>query len=163
MEKIIQRIAEYYVEREYEVVFVSFCESQGDEKAINRIIERLEEREKVQVLFYHNKIKEVLQLFSEAQIVIGTRFHSIILGWLNKKKVLPIVYDEKTKNVLDDLNYNNYLNLEEMESCDLEDKLERIEELRDEVVDVLKNEAYMQFWALDKLLGKQEGNAWKIH
>lgn len=162
-EKIIQRIAEYYVEREYEVVFVSFCESQGDEKAINRIIERLEEREKVQVLFYHNKIKEVLQLFSEAQIVIGTRFHSIILGWLNKKKVLPIVYDEKTKNVLDDLNYNNYLNLEEMESCDLEDKLERIEELRDEVVDVLKNEAYMQFWALDKLLGKQEGNAWKIH
>ena len=76
---------------------------------------------------------------------------------------MPIVYDEKTKNVLDDLNYNNYLNLEEMESCDLEDKLERIEELRDEVVDVLKNEAYMQFWALDKLLGKQEGNAWKIH
>ena len=153
-EEMIQRIAEYYLGNKYSVVFVSFCESQGDEKAINRIIERLKGKEKVQVYFYHDRIKDILQLFSETEIVVGTRFHSIILGWLNKKKVLPIVYDEKTKNVLNDLDYKNYINLEEMDSCDIKNRLEGIERLNDKDVDMLKEKAKTQFWALDNLLRK---------
>ena len=101
-----------------------------------------------------DRIKDILQLFSETEVVVGTRFHSIILGWLNKKKVLPIVYDEKTKNVLNDLEYKNYINLEEMDSCDIKNKLEGIERLNDKDVDMLKEKAKTQFWALDNLLRK---------
>ena len=132
----------------------SFCEEENDLVAINRIIERLKEKEKVHVYFYHDRIKDILQLFSETEVVVGTRFHSIILGWLNKKKVLPIVYDEKTKNVLNDLEYKNYINLEEMDSCDIKNKLEGIERLNDKDVDMLKEKAKTQFWALDNLLRK---------
>lgn len=151
-ERTMQRIAEYYLERDYSVVFMSFCESQGDEKAINRIIGRMGKTENVGTYFYHNKIEEVLALFSEAQIVVGTRLHSIILGWLNRKKVFPVVYDKKTQNILNDLNRNNYLNLDEMESCNLIEKLEKVESLENRDVDTLIRESEAQFWALDTLL-----------
>lgn len=151
-EKLIQKAAEFYLEKGYIVDFVSFCEGQGDGRAIDRITGRMEKSDRIRKHCYHNNLKEILVLFSSTQIVIGTRFHSIILGWVYGKKVLPIVYDKKTQNVLDDLGYCNYLKLEELSSCNLADKLEKIHGLEDKMVNQLAGESEEQFWAVDDWL-----------
>lgn len=151
-EELIQKAAEFYLEKGYIVDFVSFCEGQGDERAIDRITARMEKYGQIRKHCYHNNLKEILALFSSTQVVIGTRFHSIILGWVYGKKVLPIVYDKKTQNVLDDLGYCNYLKLEELSFCNPEDRLEKIHGLEDKVADQLARESEEQFWAVDDWL-----------
>lgn len=151
-ERIIQKIAEYYLVEGYTIDFVSFCDGQGDKRAIDRITERMEKSDRIRKYCYYNNLKEILSLFSSTQIVIGTRFHSIILGWVYGKKVLPIVYDEKTQNVLDDLGYCNYLKLEELNSCDLINCLKRLQGLDNRVAERMFRESEGQFWAVDDWL-----------
>lgn len=150
-EETVLKIAKYYLRHSYKVIFVSFCKMQGDGEAIERIVSKIDDRTKVQEYFYSGDIHEVIRLFEQAEIVVGTRFHSIILGWLNNKKVFPIVYDEKTQNVLDDLNYKNYLTLDQL-GAGVEKRLKNIETLDPQKVEELKEKAAGQFEALDAFL-----------
>ena len=45
----------------------------------------------------------MLEELETSEYVIGTRFHSVILGLSAGCKVLPIVYSDKTKYVLEDI------------------------------------------------------------
>lgn len=103
-DKILE-IVEYFSDMDYEVVLMSFCETEGDENAIRRILNKTKLGDKVSAYFYKGDINEAIKEISSAEYVIGTRFHSVILGLLFNKKLLPIVYSDKTGNVLNDINY----------------------------------------------------------
>ena len=149
-EKVLGQILEYFLARGYEVVFLSLCEAQGDARAMERVLEKTGEKGRIPVFHYRDNLREALDLFAEAQIVVGTRFHSLVMGWLNRKQVYPIVYDKKIQNTLEDLHYNNYLRLEDLESFRT-DQLEHIERLEDREVDRLIAGAQEQFAAFDQL------------
>lgn len=152
----IVRLAEEFLDRGYRIKFVAFCEMQGDMTAIQEMISALdsEKREWIDSYCYRGNIEECIRLFEESEVIVGTRFHSIILGWLKKKKVLPIVYDNKTRNVLKDNACKVYVELDKLKETDAADLIQRIECLPEEQRTELVKNAEGQFWAVDRALGR---------
>lgn len=105
----------------YVVKLMSFCEYEGDELAIERILRLIpkDHQERVLAYCYRNNLEDALSEISKAEIVVGSRFHSVILGLLFNCKVLPISYSEKTNNFLDDLEFQGpIVNISEMDNFD---------------------------------------------
>ena len=86
------------------VIFLGFCNSQGDDKVINKICERWNNSELISIYNYPTiSYKEALGIIANAKAIISTRYHGMILGWLFGKKVLPLVYSSKMQHVIDDI------------------------------------------------------------
>jgi len=164
--KIVDICTECY-RRGIKVSLLSFCEAQADLK-IARTIESkclLNGLTNVKICHYSGDVNAMLDEITSARAVIATRFHAMILGFLFGKSVYPIIYDEKQKYVLQDLNFFG-------ESC----PVEKIGEINaKDIVDILldpnsKNsyesmrpmiekaivDSEQQFAALDELL--KDGN-----
>lgn len=112
------------VESGWEVVLQSFCKDQGDEIEINRILDNLdiEFQSKVRCSFYSANMDEMLDVIAGSEIVVSTRFHGMILGWMFNAKVYPVVYSNKMKNYLEDIHYKgSYSTVEDLQLITLED------------------------------------------
>lgn len=96
-------------------------------------------------------------MIKESEIIVGTRFHSIILGWLFNKPVLPIVYDNKTLQVLKDMNLKNYASLEELEKVSIDDLIGNIEIVPSNQIALLKNSSKNHFKFFDLFIN-ESGN-----
>lgn len=105
-EQGIVKLINYLFSIDYKICLMSFCKAENDEDAINRIINKLDEKskEKIEKYFYNGNIEEALNNIGDSSIVIGSRFHAIIIGLLLNKSVLPIIYSDKTKHVLEENN-----------------------------------------------------------
>ena len=153
--KFIQKLAKKYIELGYKVTFLSFCEPQGDLYEINQIIEEGNFdncMDKIEIRNYNGDINESISLIKESEIVVGTRFHSIILGWLFNKPVLPIVYDNNTLQVLKDMDLKNYASIKELDNISIDDLIENIEFVPTEKIEQLKLEAVQHFKFLDQFI-----------
>lgn len=146
-----------YVDLDYDIKMVSFCKCQKDDEEIREIIGMLEEfyRERVSVFCYDKDLDACIRLFAESEIIIGTRFHSIIFGWLYGKKVLPVVYDPKTLHTLEDNNCQLYVKLDDLKEIDYRKIISQISEMEEFYPEKLIEESKKQFYALDKILGKR--------
>ena len=90
------------------IVLASFCKEEGDEEGIRKILAAMgfENDSRVRVLHYDGtNADELICAIAESAGVIGTRFHATILALAAGRPVLPIVYSDKTKYVLDDLGF----------------------------------------------------------
>lgn len=105
-EKIIE-LTEYFIKHGYEVIYMSFCKNENDELAIERIIDKLDEnlKNKVSKYYYRGNIEEALNVLGDSQVILGSRFHANIIGLILNKTIIPIIYSDKTTNVLQDINY----------------------------------------------------------
>ena len=91
------------------VTLLGFCAFEGDGVLLHDLLCRLPDgmREKINAINYTFETKDqILNALSTAEYVIGTRLHSVILGLVNGKKVLPIAYDQKINYILKDIGYN---------------------------------------------------------
>jgi colanic acid/amylovoran biosynthesis protein len=114
----ISQLCEFFVDKDYDVVLVSFCKPEGDEKAINDILALIDAKhiDKVKKHFYRGDIDRVLKVLAESKYIIATRFHSMILGWVMGKPVFPIVYSDKMKHVIYDTGFvGDYLNVQNID------------------------------------------------
>jgi colanic acid/amylovoran biosynthesis protein len=104
----VSNIAIEFIENGYCVTLMSFCELEGDQEAIDEIVNLIPNKllDKVNKFYYTGNIDESLNVIAESKLVIATRFHSMILGWLFKKPVFPIVYSKKMENVMKDVGFN---------------------------------------------------------
>lgn len=114
----IKEIIQYYIRNEYKICLMGFCNNEGDNLAIEEIYDQLctKIKDKVEIHNYKGNIDESLQVIKESEHIIATRFHSMILGWIFDKKVFPLVYDKKMTNVLSDINYKNYIKINDIDS-----------------------------------------------
>ena len=149
-------LARELVGRGYEICLVSFCQGQGDEQACSAIAAALTpgEREHVRRVWYQNSVEDVVREFEDAECVVATRFHAMVLGFAHGCRVLPVVYDQKTQKVLEDLAYPLALRLEDLGSADagvLADELLSTEPL-DAAPLAAASEGHFQF--LDRVLGR---------
>ena len=94
-------------------------------------------------------------ILNNANVIVGTRFHSIILGMLLNKGVIPIIYSDKTKHVLEDLKFiGKTVDIRDLDSVNIEDLFTE-ENINYRInIERIKKEAEEQFKELDKVLYK---------
>lgn len=88
-------------------VVASFSAPEGDEVASDRLCKLLE-REGIrhERLDYHDDPNEVLTAIASSSIVVGTRFHATVLALAAGVPSLPVIYSDKTSNMLHDLGFD---------------------------------------------------------
>jgi len=72
-----------------------------------------------EIIIYNGNINNFLKKFLSASYVIGTRFHSVILGLAAGIPIFPICYNSKLKNAL--LSYEfkgNYIEIDKIGTID---------------------------------------------
>lgn len=117
----IRDMAIFFIEKGYRVTFISFCENEGDNEAIEVISKTISDDYKNNISKYSYKfnMEETLSLIAASEFVIATRFHSMILGWVYNKPVFPIAYSDKMTNVIKDLDFKGfYTNINKIEYLD---------------------------------------------
>ncbi len=153
----IVNLAKKFVGEGYGVTLMSFCKYENDENAIRRILGLMgdEMKSEIGTYMYTGDLDEALSVLAKSEGIVASRFHASILGLLFGKKVLPIVYSDKTINILEDMSFKgpvvdirkinkfdgNSFDLSTLEVNDVRDQIELAEK---------------QFQELDKVLTKRE-------
>lgn len=104
--KFLADIAEWYLQRNIEVVFVGFCRQQGDDRTIDIISTMIPSNhmQLTHIVNYPDKdIHTILGLFKNADTIFASRYHAGIIGMLFKRKTYFLAYSDKTINVLHDI------------------------------------------------------------
>jgi colanic acid/amylovoran biosynthesis protein len=94
-----------YLDDGYRIKLFSFCESEGDLKVCAEIAKIAPEQ--IEIHNYTGNIQKYLVEFGSCSEIIASRFHAIIIAMKFKIPVLPIVYGDKTRNLLQDLSFEN--------------------------------------------------------
>lgn len=149
------RMVKHMIQKGYRVSLLAFCPFQNDHEVTQQIYQSLTEEEKASVscIRYDFDVFSLLKEFEEAEAVVGTRFHSAVIGMLCKCKVLPVIYDQKTEKMLEDMEYPWYLNFEELKDMETESCCKRLFEMERYPIEELVKQAAGQFQYLDAFLG----------
>lgn len=108
-ERKYAQIADEAVLKGYEVVFMSFCEAEGDNDAIERITLLTNKVTQNQSSIVGNyNIEEKLTIIANAEYMVGSRFHAMILGWVYNVKQCVVSYSNKTVDVISDIFPDQY-------------------------------------------------------
>ena len=144
----------YYLKNKKEVYLFSFCKIEGDEKAIKKILEKIDESDKnsVHIINYNGNINKFLNVYKKMEYMICQRFHSLVLSYICKQKFYVISYSKKIDNIIEELNLcNEFIRMEEITSNKIirENLFFNVEEhcLKD-----IKENAMKQFEKLDEFL-----------
>jgi len=149
-EQAIIDISKQLIDRGKKVVLMSFCEREGDEVAIKRIKKQYS-HEKLKAYFYKGNMPEALSVIKSSEGVVATRFHSMILALLFDKPFFPFIYSNKTLNVIEDLEYDNYyLNISQTQNIDINKIVDQLTNGIFYNLSEIKDEANKQFLKLDE-------------
>lgn len=98
-----------YVAKGYKINLFSFCEPEGDLAVINQILSGFSEelQENIKVHNYTGNIDKYLQMMSLSTRFVAARFHANIIALLMGIPTLPVIYSNKTLNMLEDINFVN--------------------------------------------------------
>ena len=156
-EREIMNLSRQLVKDGYKVTLMSFCKYEGDEIATQRILGKMGKKlqESVSSYVYTGDINEALGILSRSEIIVASRFHAAILGLVFGKKVLPIVYSDKTLNILRDLDFDGPIfDIREIDK--FSGRKFDVSSLRLNDVSKQKKLAEKQFQELDKILEKRK-------
>lgn len=154
-EETIIELTKYFDSKGYKITYMSFCKKENDEEAIERIEEKIKKEKLngiIEKYYYDGNLEEAINVLADSQIIIGSRFHANILGLVLNKTIIPVIYSEKTRNVLDDMNFKGKIidiknldefNINELTADDLHYKLDVSKE---------KENSKMHFSMLDNVL-----------
>ena len=141
------------------VTLVSFCKSEGDEEAVRRVASMVPTSmgAAVSSLFYRGNPEPVLTAMGSSDKIVGSRFHSIVLGLAMGKEVYPISYSGKTEEMLGNLN-KGCMRIEDLGA---ESTVPPIS-LTSAEIDELRKSAQRQFLALDAAVWELEKGRSKL-
>ncbi|EJR42459.1 hypothetical protein III_01811 [Bacillus mycoides] len=90
---------------------MSFCEQEGDLDVINTIQSRLSSNalDNIVIYKYRGNLKEAIETMASFKLLIAARFHANILALLLGIGIIPIIYSQKTINLLKDIDFNKTL------------------------------------------------------
>lgn len=142
----------------YQVQLLGFCESEGD----NRICEAIQNRVqsygydgKIEMLMYHGNVDEMIQILSKSELVVASRFHANILALKMQIKLVPLVYSEKTTNVLKDLHFDGeIIPIEWICKYNMDEVVHRCLERENQSIDLIEasRSAERQFYRMEAYL-----------
>lgn len=153
--KLIAEFCDQMIRDGYKVKLMSFCEHEGDVKAVNKICRLSELNNKLEMYNYQGDLDEAIRIFNSGNYVVASRFHALILGWKFCKKVFPIVYSDKQLNVMKDIGFEgHYMDLRNGNDYSVSDI--RAGCLNNPIIDIsdVTKKAELQFEAFDKYIFK---------
>ncbi len=102
---------EMVISKGYDCLLISFCKNEGDLKVIKDIINKLPANisNRVKTYDYNGNLDEALNIISQLKLFIAARFHANILGLLCNVGIVPVIYSNKTSNMLKDINLDSIL------------------------------------------------------
>lgn len=155
--ELIKKYINYYVENGYLIKLASFCKIEKDEESIRNVINVLssELKEKVEVIKYDgSNVTELISSIAESELVIASRFHATVLGFVANKPVVPVVYSDKTINILNDLSFGGkYIDIRELdENSYINPNVINLKRQSIDNIDKVKKESSLHFEKLDMLL-----------
>src|SRR5699024_5751549 len=151
--KIIEIIISF-VKLDYKVTLMSFCEREKDEEAVETVTKDVpsEFKSHINHFYYKQNIEEALNIIEESSLVIATRFHSMILGWIYGVPVYPIAYSDKMLNVLKDIRFEGaYTKLHNIKNVKISEVHEALHRNQIDVSKQIEN-SENHFAVLDKYL-----------
>ena len=104
-EKGLANICDYWTGSGKTVVLLGFCELEGDGNASDRVLAACRNKSLIRQVNYHGDIDAILDEMNHCNILYATRFHAMILGWTMQKKVVPLIYSEKQRHVIEDIDF----------------------------------------------------------
>lgn len=152
----IASLCDECAKRNIPITLLGFCAEEKDDVAINKIVEMSKFKSHIGIYIYDGDIDSILEKINEAELILASRFHAMVLGMIMKKRVVPIIYSEKQVHVLEDIGFNGFswdlLRRKKVQLTDILD--EHYEGLRVLDVEEMKKTSELQFEALDKVLLK---------
>ena len=106
-ENKISQFIKFFKIQDYDVTLMSFCKEQGDEKAIESILQKTDEE--VDTYYYRGNTDEALEVLGSSNIIIGSRLHANILGMALGKTIIPMIYDKKIANILREVGFDGVM------------------------------------------------------
>ena len=157
-ESVIKDVCVLCQLRNIPVTLFSFCEAEGDQVAIDRILEKVSSKNGIEVIHYTGDIDHFMEKFSKCKYIIASRFHAMVLGWVMGKKVIPVIYNIKQKNVLSDFKYQNYVwDLLEGDKATADNLLKEFRNISDlSKMEQAKLNSELQFKVLDEFMKKDK-------
>lgn len=156
-EKIIVTIINNFLKDGYKIKLVSFCKMEGDEKtaySIKKAFINHAQYKDIDILNYCGEnYKDIIKELARSEYVIATRFHAIILSLVAGQKVFPIIYSNKSKNMLSDIGFSGeYLDLSELDRFKMEQIYYNLkEEIKIDISEIIKD-SEQHFQKIDKIL-----------
>ncbi len=106
IQKNIAKIADYFSE-DFDILFIPFHQKYGDVKYIKDIIKMMENKNvSIEKSIYP---LETLKLINKADIIFGTRLHSLIFSAIQNKPVVTIDYDPKIGGFMKFIKQDEYM------------------------------------------------------
>lgn len=119
-ESKIVDIANTFLKKGYTVTLLN-SNAEQDRPACDRILNKLNSAN-VDSFDYDGNLEDVFDLYRNSSVVIATRLHTIVLAWLYRIPVVPIVYDIKVENMLNTYNFTcDRYNIEKLDTISGED------------------------------------------
>ncbi|WP_445506459.1 polysaccharide pyruvyl transferase family protein [Niallia sp. 03190] len=149
------------IAKRYEVEYLSFCEEQNDKDTFNKIKKLLDEsyQNKITHGIYDGDINTYLENLNKLNFIITLRFHSLILAQILGINYYPIVYSNKTSNILKDQNFGGeYTFIHEIGQLQIENVIKQIKGTNNSMNLKLKEEAVNHFVEIDQYLKKTNVN-----
>ena len=106
----IRELAEFYGKKGLRTVLLALCENQGDAKLCRDIQSRCPDL--AETVVYDGDVNRIINLIKNADYVIASRFHAVITAFVYGVPCFPVVYSNKTENMLADIGFKG-------ESCDI--------------------------------------------
>ncbi len=141
----------------YTCTLMSFCKNEGDLKTCEEIFKSIPINLKsyVKILDYQGDIEPILKEISESQLIIASRFHANILGVVAQTNILPLIYSDKTLNVLKDIGFKDkILRIEECKEINNKEMIEGLLTVHEQVSDLndIKKNSLKHFSVLENIL-----------
>ncbi|WEE36923.1 polysaccharide pyruvyl transferase family protein [Lactiplantibacillus paraplantarum] len=151
-EEYVTKVALELLSQNYTIKFIPFSTAQNDLLVSKRICDRIlgaNPKANVEIIDSNNDHYK-LETIRNSTLLVSTRYHSMILGWLFNVPQLVLVYGDKTKQVINDLYTEQYkmtLNvLNEKASFD-SSRMNTVPNIME-----IKKQAELQFFYLDRFL-----------
>lgn len=90
-----------------DIVITAFCKNEGDLTTaleIKTMVQSVSKDIVIEICAYPDySYKEMMGILKNSDLIIATRYHAMIIGFLYKKLVYPIVYSDKVVHVIHDI------------------------------------------------------------
>lgn len=148
----IKDIIENALDRNICVNLFSFCEKQGDLEAIKKVLDLIshKDKSKIKIFNYDGNMEKYLEELASMELMIGTRFHACILAQVFNQGLYPIIYSQKTYNVLKDINLDEeYTFIQDIKTLDVDHLFSKIKNNKIKNT-IIFDQANEQFKGIDK-------------
>lgn len=153
--KFVRNIIIIRSEQKKYTVLLGFSKEQNDDIAILSILKEVTNNKYLYNFCYPDiSSSTVISLFRDAQNIIATRYHAMILALMFEKPVCTICYNEKINHVLEEVNMqDSIICLEDMGKLDYSKLIrEKMCQIDQGLLKKLVKSSNEQFRELDKVL-----------